>query len=58
MQYRQTRENHLRQVVIIVIAAGLIGYDLFMLNGHYLRLIAGEASSIWSSIERFVLGLF
>lgn len=48
----------MRQVVIIVIAAGLIGYDLLMLNGHFLRLIMAEAISIWNAIESFVLGLF
>lgn len=48
----------MRQVVIIVIAAGLIGYDLLMLNGYYLRLIMAESISIWNAIESFVLGLF
>ena len=48
----------MRQVVIIVIAAGLIGYDLLMLNGYYLRLVIAEAISIWNAIEGFVLSLF
>lgn len=48
----------MRQVVIIVIAAGLIGYDLLVLNGYYLRLVIAEAISIWNAIESFVLSLF
>jgi hypothetical protein len=48
----------LRQVVIILIAAGLIAYDLFALNGYYLRLVIAEASSIWNTIENFLRGLF
>ena len=48
----------MRQVVIIVIAAGLIGYDLLALNGYYLRMIFAEASSLWHAIEAFFLGLF
>ncbi|MGV3550248.1 hypothetical protein [Rhizobium sp.] len=48
----------MRQVVIICIAAGLIGYDLLALNGYYLRKIFAEAASIWNAIESFVLGLF
>ncbi|MDB5552851.1 MAG: hypothetical protein JWL86_2835 [Rhizobium sp.] len=51
-------EIRLRQVVIILIAAGLIAYDLFLLNGYYLRLIIAEASSIWNMIEGFFRGLF
>lgn len=48
----------MRQVIIIVIAAILIGYDLFMLNGYYLRLVSAEAASLWRAIEGFFLGLF
>lgn len=48
----------MRQVVVIVIAAGLIGYDLFMLNGYYARLVFAEAISIWNAIERFVFSFF
>ena len=48
----------MRQVVIIVIAAGLIGYDLLMLNGYYLRLVIAEGIAIWNALESFVLGLF
>jgi hypothetical protein len=47
-----------RQLIVIVIAAGLIGYDLLVLNGHYLRLIFAEAMSLWRTAENFVLGLF
>jgi len=52
------REIRVRQVIIIVIAAGLIAYDLFYLNGYYFRLIIAEASSIWNAIEGFVRRLF
>ena len=48
----------MRQVVIIVIAAGLIGYDVLALDGYYLRLIIAGTASIWNSIESFFLGLF
>lgn len=48
----------MRQVVIILIAAGLIAYDLFVLNGYYIRLMIAEASSIWNTIEGFIRGLF
>lgn len=48
----------MRQIVIILIAAGLIAYDLFLLNGYYLRLVIAEASSIWNVIEGFFRGLF
>lgn len=48
----------MRQVVIILIAAGLIAYDLFRLNGYYLRLVIAEASSIWNTIEGFFRSLF
>ena len=47
----------MRQVILIVVAAILIGYDLFMLNGYYLRLVIAEAISLWNSIEGFVLGM-
>lgn len=53
-----TRENHVRQIVIIVVAAGLIGYDLVALNGYYLRMIFAEAASLWHAVETFFLGLF
>jgi hypothetical protein len=52
------RRIRVRQVIIAVIAAAVIGYDFFMLNGYYTRLVIAEASSIWNSIESFVLGLF
>ena len=45
---------HLRQVIIILIVAGLIAYDLFLLNGQYTRVVMSEASSIWNAIESFV----
>ena len=48
----------MRQLIIILVAAGLIGYDLLALNGYYLRMIFAEASSLWHSVESFVLGLF
>lgn len=48
----------MRQVIIICIAAGLIAYDLFYLNGYYVRLTINEASALWNSIESFFLGLF
>lgn len=48
----------MRQVIIIVIAAGLIGYDLFKLNGYYLRLVIAEASSLWNTVEAFFRSLF
>lgn len=48
----------MRWVIIVCVAAGLIGYDLLRLNGYYLRMIFAEAGSIWHSLERFVLGLF
>lgn len=48
----------MRQVVIILIAAGLIGYDLFLLNGYYIKLIATEAGSLWHSIQTFFWSLF
>lgn len=48
----------MRQVVIILIAAGLIGYDLLALNGYYLRIIFGEAASLWHSVETFFFSLF
>ena len=48
----------MRQVIIICVAAGLIAYDLFYLNGYYVRLVINEASAAWNSIERFLLGLF
>ena len=48
----------MRQVIVILIAAGLIGYDLLVLNGYYLRMIFAEAASMWNSIETFFLGLF
>lgn len=48
----------MRQVIIILIAAGLIGYDLFILNGYYLKLIVGEANAIWNSIQTFFWSLF
>jgi hypothetical protein len=47
----------MRQVIVIVVAAGLIGYDLIMLNGYYARIVIAEASAIWSSIESFFFGL-
>ena len=53
-----SKEIRLRQVIIIVIAAGLIAYDLFVLNGYYLRFVIAEASSIWNAIEGFFRGLF
>ena len=46
-----------RQVIIIVIAALLIGYDLFMLNGYYVRLVIAEVTSLWNAVERWVLSL-
>lgn len=59
MQYCfSKRENHVRQVIIIVVAAGLIGYDLLAQNGYYLRIIFGEAASLWHSIESFFLSFF
>ena len=48
----------MRQVVIILIAAGLIAYDLFLLNGYYVRLVITQASSIWNTIESFFRSLF
>lgn len=48
----------MRQLIIIVVAAGLIGYDLLGLNGYYLRMIFAEAASLWNSVETFFLGLF
>lgn len=48
----------MRQVILIVVAAILVGYDLFMLNGYYVRLTIAEARSLWSAIESFVMGLF
>lgn len=48
----------MRQVIIILIAAGLIGYDLLALNGHYLKLVVGEAGSIWNSIQTFFWSFF
>jgi len=53
-----SKEIRLRQIIIIVIAAGLIAYDLFVLNGYYLRFVIAEASSIWNAIESFFRGLF
>ena len=47
----------MRQIILIVIAALLIGYDLFMLNGYYLRLVIAESRSLWNAVESFVLGL-
>ena len=47
----------MRQVILIVIAALLIGYDLFILNGYYLRLLISEANALWNAVEGFVLGL-
>jgi hypothetical protein len=58
MQYRPTRENHLRQLIIILVAAALIAYDLFLLNGYYFRLVLAESSSIWNAIEQFFLSMF
>lgn len=48
----------MRQVIIAVIAAALIGYDFFILNGYYTRLVIAESISIWNAIESFVLNLF
>lgn len=48
----------MRQLIIILLAASLIAYDLFLLNGYYVRLILAEASSIWNAIEGFFAGLF
>jgi hypothetical protein len=47
-----------RQVIIIVIAALLIGYDLFLLNGYYVRLVIAESGSLWNAIESFFMNLF
>ena len=58
VQDAAVEEIRLRQVVIILIAAGLIAYDLFVLNGYYLRFVMAEASSIWNAIETFFRGLF
>ena len=58
MQNAASKEIRLRQIIIIVIAAGLIAYDLFVLNGYYLRFVIAEASSIWNAIESFFRGLF
>ena len=58
VQNAAVEEIRLRQVVIILIAAGLIAYDLFVLNGYYLRFVMAEASSIWNAIESFFRGLF
>lgn len=48
----------MRQVILIVVAAILVGYDLFMLNGYYMRLAIAEARSLWNAVESFVMGLF
>lgn len=48
----------MRQLLVILIAAGLIAYDLFMLNGYYFRLVTTEATSLWRTIESFFLSLF
>ena len=48
----------MRQVIVIVVAAGLIGYDLLALNGYYLRMIFAEAASLWHSVETFFFSLF
>ena len=48
----------MRQVIIIVVGAGLIAYDLFYLNGKYVRLVIAEASSASQAVEGFLRGLF
>lgn len=47
----------MRQVILIFIAALMIGYDLFILNGHYVRFVITWATRFWNAIESFVLGL-
>ena len=51
-------EAHLRQVIIIVVCAGLIAYDLFYLNGKYVRLVIAEAWWVANAVEVFLRGLF
>jgi hypothetical protein len=58
MQYRQRRENHVRQLILILITAGLIAYDLFILNGLYLRALLKQSAAVWAPIEKFLLSLF
>lgn len=52
------KETHLRQVIIIFVAAVLIGYDLIYLDGYYVRLAIRESVALWKTIENFVLSLF
>lgn len=48
----------MRQLIIILIAASVVAYDLFLLNGYYARLVLAEAASIWKAIEDFFISLF
>ena len=47
----------MRQVILIFIAAVLVGHDLYMRNGYYVHHVTAEVASWWNAAESFISNL-